>query len=100
MSTKVYGASDDLVEVEGDVTGAVDFYGNDDDNGVLLSFSDGTLLTVKYGQKWEVRLIHGGELFEKIEQCPDEDEDNYSDIAYFKDGLKWAYAGKEWEKVG
>lgn len=47
MSTKIYGASDDLIEFEGDV---------------------------------------------RIDQCVDEDADMYSDVAHFKDGLKWAYA--------
>ena len=48
MPTKCYGASDDLVEVEGDVNGEVGSYGTDDrDRGVLMIFSDGTLLEVK-----------------------------------------------------
>lgn len=103
MTTKVYGASDDLVEVEGDIDGEVCKYETDDtDRGVLLVFSDGTLLDVKYGKSdlglWGITLIKKGDLFDKIEPATDED-DNYSDIAHFKDGLKWAYAGTEWEPV-
>jgi len=49
--TKVYGSSDDLIEVEGEVRGEVCSYGTDDrDQGVLLFFSDGTVLEVKYGK--------------------------------------------------
>lgn len=104
MATKVYGASDDLVELDGDVNGEFGCYGTDDrDAGVLIICSDGTLLDVKYGKDdagiWAVRLIQKGTLFMKIEQCTSENADPYSDVAYFADGLKWAYAAGEWEKV-
>ncbi len=101
---KVYGASDDLIEFEGDFTGEVGCYGTDDrEHGVLVMFSDGTLLEVKYGKNdegiWEIRLIKTGSLFVGIEQCDDEDATPYSDIATFRDGIKWAYAATEWQKV-
>lgn len=105
MPTKVYGCSDDLVEVEGDVCGEVGCYGTDDDDkrGVLLILSDGTLLEVKYGKGkraiWGVQLLTAGTLFDRIDPCMDEDAKPYSDIAYFKDGLKWAYAATEWQPV-
>ncbi len=104
MATKVYGASDDLIEIEGDIRDEVNCYGTDDqDKGVLLCFSDGTVLEVKYGKNddgiWEVKLRHKGTLFVKIDPCESEDADPHSDVAYFKDGLKWCYASKEWEKI-
>lgn len=104
MATKVYGCSDDLIEVEGEVTGEVGCYGTDDrDKGVLLVFSDGTLLEVKYGKNeegiWEIKLVKKGELFERIDPCDDADADPYSDLAHFAKGLKWVYAAKEWGKV-
>ena len=104
MTTKIYGASDDLVEFDGNVTGEVGCFGTDDqEHGVLIVCSDGTLLEIKYGKAdmavWGITLIKSGELFEKIEPCNDEDAAPYSDIAYFKDGLKWAYAAKDWQKV-
>ena len=102
--TKVYGASDDLVEVEGDINGEVGCYGTDDnEHGVLIILSDGTLLEVKYGKSdmaiWGITLIKAGDLFDRIEPCSDEDADPYSDIAYFRSGLKWSYAATDWEKV-
>ncbi len=103
--TKIYGASDDLIEFEGDVAGEVGFYGTDDEDskGVLLIFSDGTLLTVKYNTNddgiWKVSLLVKGSLFKEIQPCNDENEDPHSDQAFFNDGLKWAYAATEWEKV-
>lgn len=97
--TKVYGTSDDLIEFEGDVSGEVGCC----DNGVLLVFSDGTILEVKYGKLgraiWGITLHKQGELFDRIELCDDEDADIYSDIAHFRDGLKSAIAATEWENV-
>lgn len=104
MATKIYGASDDLVEFDGDVYGEVDCFGTDSqEHGVMVICSDGTLLEVKYGKAdmavWGVTLINIGNLFERIDPCVDEDATPYSDIVYFKDGLKWAFAATEWQKV-
>lgn len=104
MSLKVYGRSDDLIEFDGDFTGEVSCYGTDDsDHGVLLMFSDGTILEVKYGKDdeaiWEVKLKKEGTLFIKIDPCNDPDAEVYSDIAHFRKGIDWCYAAKEWEKV-
>ena len=104
MVTKIYGESDDLIEADGDVYGEVGCYGTDDqEHGVLLIASDGTLLEVKYCKAdmaiWGISVIKEGTLFEKLEVCVDEDARPHSDIAYFKDGLKWAYAATEWQKV-
>ena len=97
MPTKIYGASDDLIEFDGDVDGEVGCYGTDDDKqGVLLVCSDGTLLEVKYGKGemaiWAVLVIKSGDLFDCVDICDDEDAKIYSDVACFKDGLKWVYA--------
>jgi hypothetical protein len=102
--TKIYGACDDLIEFEGDVHGEVGKYGTDEaDQGVLVICSDHTILEVKYGKIdeaiWEVKLLKKGDLFDKIDPCLDSDAEIYSDVAHFKDGLKWAYAATEWEKV-
>jgi len=105
MPTKIYGTSDDLVEVEGDVNGEVMCYGTDDrEKGVLLICSDGTLLEVKYGKGnmgiWGIMLIKRGSLLMSIKQCDDEEDDPYSDIAHFANGLKWVYAATDnWERV-
>jgi len=58
---------------------------------------------VKYGKNdaaiWGVVAIHKGALFDRIDTCEDEDAKRYSDTAHFRDGLKWAFAAKEWERV-
>jgi hypothetical protein len=105
MSTRVYGCSDDLIEFEGDVHGEVGNYCSDDDDpGALIAFSDGTLLAVRYGKPgnlaiWAISVIRKGDLFERIEECADEDATPYSDQAYFRAGLQWAYAATRWERV-
>ena len=104
MATRIYGASDDLIEFDGDVRGEVSCYGTDDQkHGVLLICSDGTLLEVKYGKAdmavWGVSLLVPGYLFDRVTPCMDENADPYSDVAYFHDGLKWVYAATEWQKV-
>jgi hypothetical protein len=101
MATEVYGASDDLIEFEGDVSGEVGKSGTDDDDhpGVLLVFDDGTLLVAKYGKGgmgiWAITALVKGRLFDRIETCEDEDAERYSDTAYFKAGLKRAWAATE-----
>lgn len=106
MPTRVYGCSDDLIEIEGDVTGEANYITPDDEDeeqGCLVIVSDGTMLDVRYGKNgegiWEVRLVKRGELFQTIDQCDDPDAKPYSDVAHFLDGVKWAYAAKSWEKM-
>lgn len=104
MATKVYGASDDLIELEGDFCGEIGCFGTDEDEqGVLVVMSDGTLLEVKYGKNddaiWEVKILKKGELFDRLDVCDDEDSKPHSDVAHFKAGIKWAYAATKWEKV-
>lgn len=102
MPTKVYGASDDLIEVDGDVRGEVGSDGGDD--GALLLFDDGTQLVVKYGKPggigiWHVVCLKPGPLFDRIDVCEDEAADVYSDVAHFKDGLKTCICATEWSRV-
>lgn len=102
--TRVYGASDDLIEFEGDVHGEVGCYGTDDrDNGVLVVFSDGTVFDVKFGKSdlgiWGITVLRKGDLLIGVEACVDEDADPYSDVATFRPGLTWARAATEWQKV-
>jgi len=105
MSTNVYGASDDLVEFDGDVCGEVGCFGTDEPEhpGVLLVFSDGTLAVAKYGKAgmgvWGITLIAKGTLYDNLEVCSADAADEHSDMLIFKDGLRWAYAAKSWERV-
>jgi len=99
MGTKIYGASDDLIEAEGDV--CAEHGGGEDE--FLLTCSDGTVLTIKYGKGglgiWAIQLVNQGTLLNRIEVCDDEDADVYSDVAYFDDGLKYVYVASRWSRM-
>lgn len=103
--TIIYGASDDLIEVDGGKAGGeVNCYGTDEsERGVLMVCSDGTMLEVKYGKGgqgiWSVTLIKKGTAFVGIEQCDSEDASPHSDVASFSEPLAWCYAATTWEKV-
>lgn len=105
MATKVYGASDDLIEFEGDVSGECGGHDGEDagGKGTLLIFDDGTILEVKYGKAklavWQVVCVKPGALFDRIDPCFDSNADPYSDVAHFKNGLQWAYRCDDWAMV-
>ena len=107
MATRIYGASDDLIEIDGDVSGEVGYTDGSDDEAnpdkYMVICDDGTLLAVSYGKPsgaiWRVDLVKAGALFGKIEVCDDEDADPYSDQAWFKDGLGKVWVASEWEEA-
>jgi len=99
VGLKVYGASDDLIELEGDIFDEFSHYAaDDDDEGVYLAFSDGTLLKAFYDRDglWRLTLLFKGLLYaEKIEGNVEEDE---NDVVLFKDGIKWCVCGTKLAK--
>jgi len=92
----VYGASDDLVEIEGDVREEFSYRGGQEDDSTYLAFSDGTVLSIRYDNDgiWRIAPVCRGVAELKIEQAPADDEDNYSDQATL-DGVKitWVLYG-------
>jgi hypothetical protein len=105
MATKIYGASDDLVEFEGTIHGEVGCYGTDDDDdlGVLVAFDDGTVLTWRYGKGglgiWGCTVLSKGSAFISHTDCHDEDAAVYSDIVVLGPGATKAWAGTNAQKV-
>ncbi len=100
----VSGASDDIVSLSGEIDDEISCYGTDDrDHGVLLVFSDGTILEVKYGKNdagiWGVTAHRKGVLFDRIDECLEDGPDGYSDKAFLKPGVTSVYAAKEWERI-
>ena len=99
MATELYGASDDLIELDGDLS--EEFSGGE--KPCLLIFSDGTVLSIKYGKEhlavWAITVIEEGDLFKSIVHCTNEDAERYSDTVNFKDGLDWVYFVREWRFV-
>jgi len=84
--TMVTGASDDLIEIAGEL--AEEFNSIDCSDGVM-AFSDGTLLDVEYDEDgiWRFRLRFKGALYDKKVEGSVSDDTN--DEIYFKPGLKW-----------
>ena len=81
MKAVVSGASDDLIEVEGDLR--EEYYAHDDGHGDNLFFSDGTVLNVVYSLvgTWLIQRVQAGKGRLSIEFAPEDDEEVYSDVA-------------------
>lgn len=95
MSVTVYGASDDLIEVDGDVSEEFSYLEGDDGDKHYLAFSDGTLLEIEYTQAgvWRIHPIsHIGTSKVEIVQAPADDPDNYSDRAT----IEWQHGSIGW----
>ena len=79
---RVYGASDDLVEIRGSdyAEKEIDCY----DHTVRLEFSDGTVVRFGYGKSeaaiWWCRVEAEGTATHRLIECSDEDSGIYSDI--------------------
>lgn len=98
--TTIYGASDDLIEVEGDVRGELNVY----DQETILKCSDGTLLAIRYGKPgqgaiWDIDVLREGSLFSSKEICVEETEEGYSDKVILKDGVTLVEHVTAWKKV-
>lgn len=94
---KIYGASDDLIEIEGDITEEFSHYS--DDEPFYLGFSDGTVLSIDYNYEgfWRInRLSIGSAEYSKHEGM--DDSSDYSDIVTLKGDIKWAVGGKNFAK--
>lgn len=96
MSTiTVYGASDDLIEVDGDIHEEFGAY----ESGItrrVLAVSDGTLLQITYGEHdacWRIApLRHGTAKYKKTEGTEDGD---YTDrVTLAGDDLHWVVVAK------
>lgn len=73
---KIYGASDDLIEIEGDIREEFNFYPDDSEDFRYLAISDGTLLRMNYDSDgiWRIhKVMSGSATFEKAEGSVDED---------------------------
>lgn len=94
MSVTVYGASDDLIEVEGDVYEEFSWL---DSDPTYLGFSNGLVLRIEYSDSgvWRISPVVGADLVH-IVQCPEGDEDNYSDRATVEGDVAWVVCGSAW----
>lgn len=95
---EVTGASDDLIEVGGDIREEFTYQGNDE-SGDLLAFSDGTVLRVVYAQfgTWRIMPVARGAADLHVEQ---EIEDEGTDKATLNGDIRWVVHGQGYAKVG
>ena len=102
MKTKIYGASDDLIEIEGEVSDEIGCYYA---TNKKITCSDGTVAKITYDGNWNITIKETGKLFDKIvlgnpAEEPHTDEDAkecspYSDVLILKEGIEWVkIAGK------
>lgn len=79
---RVYGCSDDLVEIEGSKyeQNEIDCY----DKDVRITFKDGTVIRIGYGKPgrgiWYVRVEKKGTARQRLTVCEDEHSGIYSDL--------------------
>lgn len=95
----VSGASDDLIELEGDIRDEIS--PRNEEDPVKLAFSDGTVLSVVYDKDgcWRVnRVAEGTAKMEKVEAAG-ADTDNYSDRVTLTGDIRWCVAGNYMAKV-
>lgn len=94
--TVVTGASNDLIEIDGELCEEFNAYDCSDGR---MAFSDGTLLTVEYDNDglWRFKLIFKGSLYDhKVEGSVNDDT---NDVVYLNDGLLWAVFSKDMDVV-
>ena len=97
MTTTITGASDDLIEVEGDITEEFNVYLENGDS-VLIAFSDGTLLSAIYDNNgiWRLhKVFGGGSKFHKEEG--DIREDTMDKITLSGIQMNWVLLGNRFK---
>jgi hypothetical protein len=101
MPITVYGASDDLIEIEGDIVEEFPYRlgDNADDEGDLVAFSNGTILKIRYTNDgiWRITTVVRGAGDIDIVQAPEDDDRNYTDRATVS-GAMWVVHGIGWAR--
>jgi hypothetical protein len=98
MSVTITGASDDLIEIDGDIYEEFPAPTIDREAGGYIACSDGTILQIQYlDGVWRIHLIVAGQATLVITPAPANDDTNYSDVAVL-DGhpVKWVVLGINW----
>jgi len=102
--TKIYGASDDLIEIEGEINDEHQANSGDQFN---FSISDGTKGYIAYSDagEWKIVIHYEGTLFNsKILSVGDDEKhtipeaiglSSYSDILVMESGVQWVKIGRK-----
>lgn len=102
MKTKIYGASDDLIEIEGAINDEVSCY---DATRVIIKASDGTQARITYNGEWKISVeVEGSKYFNLIHSVGDDTIHtigdavyctSYSDVLVFDEGIEWVKIGRK-----
>lgn len=97
MTLKIYGSSDDLIEIAGDF---IEEFGHYSDDPAYLAFSDGTVLRCEYDGYWRFALHSAGSAGFKFTPAADTN-DGYcnSDIIELQGTFRWVVFGKEFNYI-
>ena len=96
----IYGASDDLIEIEGDITEEFNWYSDNVEERRYLAFSDGTLLRVFYDEDgiWRFnKVIDGLAHFEKVEGDAIKDTPDRVTLSGYV--IRWVVFGEQFASV-
>lgn len=106
MKTIIYGASDDLIEIDGEVYGEVENYSVTKKWTSFLC-SDGTKGKIKFNGNWEITINNFGWLFDQVifdgeirsfhnhELCIKYNVPTYSYCLILNDGIEWVKIGNK-----
>ena len=95
MSTvTVYGSSDDLIEIEGDIQEEFGWQSRGEESR-FIAFSDGTVLECKYDGFWRFTLRSRGTASMTKVEATDVDTD-YSDRVTLTGDVRWAVVGEHY----
>ena len=108
MITRIYGASDDLIEIDGQISDEVDAYSASDEP-VKFKTSQGTKGSIMYDGEWKITIKEEGSDFVKVIESVGDDnnhtEENtknvppYSDVLILDGDLEWVkIKGKKYKK--
>lgn len=94
MALTIYGQSDDLVEVEGDI---VEEFNPPYDSPIILVTSNGVVMRVVYDDEgvWRITVLKGHDKV-KLTQSANTDDD-YSDRAVIEGDVEWVVGGNRLE---
>jgi hypothetical protein len=95
VTTVVHGHSDDLIEVEGDISEEFTVFAGDQDN--FLGFDNGVILRVVYTDQgvWRITPVAGADKV-IVAHAPEGDESDYSDVAVLAGDVAWVVHGTEY----
>jgi hypothetical protein len=96
MKTKIYGSSDDLIEIEGQINEEIGCF--DHDKPIKFSCSDGTIGTIFYNGMWKIEIKTEGTLIQAVHVTSGDEHEHtglakgctpYSDVLILAEGIEW-----------